>query len=345
MMIMILVHHLICHCIYSVDMVLCHVGPVNTTMGFAMMINSFCYIGVNGFILISGYYGIKFKLCSLLKLYLICVFYSLVMHGIEIFVLETKILCLETFKEVILVFSQQNYWWFIRCYVILYLMAPMLNKAINAFDRKEFIMTIILLTIANIYFGYWWGKYNENGYNVAQFVYVYVIGRYIGRFVNLKWVKNNRCFFLFLYVIFISVYGVLSIVSHYIGIPHWKTFPYNNPLLLIGTIFFLLFMLSLHFQSKIINRIATSALAIYLLQNFDVMKYIHTTICSYWGINFMSDTGVGITIILLVYLLFFSLFFSIFSIVLDQMRICLTSPVMDFYNSFSKKYFPKHANV
>lgn len=338
MMLMILIHHVICHGIYSVDSILCHVGPVNSTMAIALVVNSFCYIGVNGFILISGYYGITFKLRSLLNLYLICAFYSFIMHGIEIFVWGTKEICLGTIKDVVLVFSQQDYWWFIRCYVILYLMSPMLNKALNIFDKKEFQITLVLLTIANLYFGYWWGRYNENGYNVAQFVYMYVIGRYIGRFIDLNSKDLSRKRMLMTYVLFMFIYSALSICSHYVGISHWKSFPYNNPLLILGAVAFLLFMLSFHFNSLLINRIAKSCLSIYLLQNFDLMKRSSSCIQGLIGINWEQEEGVLIVFSLLLYLIGFALVFASISVLFDQVRLLLTSPIMHWYDGMRKTY-------
>ena len=59
-MMFIVVHHSLLG-LYSVPFVLEGQGECDVLSGSALILNGFCYIGVNVFILISGYYGIKFK--------------------------------------------------------------------------------------------------------------------------------------------------------------------------------------------------------------------------------------------------------------------------------------------
>lgn len=60
-MMLIVVHHRLVYGLYDVPFVLEGQGDCSSLSGSAIILNSFCYIGVNVFILISGYYGIKFK--------------------------------------------------------------------------------------------------------------------------------------------------------------------------------------------------------------------------------------------------------------------------------------------
>ena len=51
----------------------------NTLLATSMtgqLLDAFCYIGVNCFVLISGWFQIKFSWKGLLKLYVICAFYG-----------------------------------------------------------------------------------------------------------------------------------------------------------------------------------------------------------------------------------------------------------------------------
>ena len=45
---------------------------------WAFVVNGFVFIGVNLFVLISGYYGIKFKWRGLINLFLFCAFYMFI---------------------------------------------------------------------------------------------------------------------------------------------------------------------------------------------------------------------------------------------------------------------------
>ena len=331
-MIMILIHHLIIRLFFNTDIILMHQGGVNPTEVFFIVLNSFCYIGVNCFLLISGYYGIRFKLCGLLNLYLICVFYSLITHCEDVCILKTESFTIWTIKDIILVFSQQHYWWYIKCYVILYLFSPLLNKALNHFTKHEYRFTLVLMAIANLYFGYWWGKYNPDGYNVGHFVFVYIIGRYIGRFVSPNFIDNKRYFSISCYVIVILIFSTLSVAAHYLPIPHWQTYPYNNPLLLVGSLCFFLFMLSFHFHNLSINKLATSALSIYLLQNLALFTYLSKHIDNL-GVNIDSDNYIATISSILIYLLLFSFAFATISIYIDKLRILITRPIIRAFNN------------
>lgn len=312
-------------------------GGVNTVVAISTLINSFCYIGVNCFILISGYYEITFKIRRVFELYLTCVFYSVIMHILEIYVLETKELSLGTLKDIVLVFSQQDYWWFISCYLILYMMSPILNKALDTFSKKESRICLILLAIVNLYLGYWWGRYNATGYNVAQFVFVYAIGRYLGRFLSQKIINNRRNELLLMYIGSIFIYTVCSICAHYTTIPHWKSFPYNNPILILGAISFFLYMCSFHFQSKIINKLSMSVLSIYLLQRFEIMKFIVTYTSDYFNVDFGNANGVFVIVFLLVFLAVFSIIFSILSLFIDQFRLFFIRQMMTLCDKCDKR--------
>lgn len=64
----VIMHHLLIHGLHIYD----------TTLDFGSypwgysLINQMCYVGVNVFILISGFFTIKFSWKKLLRLYLIC---------------------------------------------------------------------------------------------------------------------------------------------------------------------------------------------------------------------------------------------------------------------------------
>ena len=74
-MLLILTHHFILHVLYPE--LAARGGDVNPYRIACIIINGFAYVGVNCFILLSGYYGMKFKVKSLFNLYFICVFYGL----------------------------------------------------------------------------------------------------------------------------------------------------------------------------------------------------------------------------------------------------------------------------
>lgn len=143
----------------------------------SLFFNSFFLIAVNCFVLISGYFGIKFSWKSFVHLYITCVFYIL---GFTILTFIYK----DSFsiKELLisfLPFSHSPYW-FINSYIYLFLLSPILNKAINNFTKREFILALFILALLSFYFGFFWqGSINSNGCNFMNFIFLYFIARFI----------------------------------------------------------------------------------------------------------------------------------------------------------------------
>ena len=127
--------------------------------GYTWDIHSICilplwaisYLAVNSFILISGFYGIRFKWKSLLSLYLTCGFCGFI--GYLIYLLNGGTIGGGILWYTFFPFSHGK-WWFINCYVGLYCLSPLLNNAFTNLSHKQFKQVLILLTILNIYLGY-----------------------------------------------------------------------------------------------------------------------------------------------------------------------------------------------
>lgn len=160
-------------------------APLAPGYEWATMLNGFVYIGVNCFILISGYYGIKFKWKGLFKLWLFCAFYELCSPIISHLLHGDPISIMQTLHDTIFCFSFSHNW-FIMCYVCLYFLSPLLNSARDNMDKRKYLIVLGLLTILTLYFGYWRHVvfWNPDGYSVANFVYVYLIGGYIQKYVR-----------------------------------------------------------------------------------------------------------------------------------------------------------------
>lgn len=265
-MFMIVVHHIIIGEFYSVPTILEGEGKVDSLLGGAVILNSFCYIAVNCFILISGYYGIKFKWRKLYRLYIMCGFYVFITY-ITIG-METR----EFLRRIIGPFSCR-YWWFMTEFIVLYLISPLLNRGIDFINKKDFQGVLVLYTIANIYFGFFFDQYSKNGYGVANFVYLYIIGAYLRKFVNVSKISKKKS--ITVYVLCSILFGVLGILSHEISIPRYRSYAYNNPILIVSSIAFFITFLNIHFKNKLVNWLSYSSLAIYLMPNFFRNEFCH----------------------------------------------------------------------
>lgn len=328
-MVMILIHHILTHGLFATDILLGAEGDVSLFDSSVIFINSFCYIGVNVFLLITGYYGIRFKFRGLLKLYVMIAFYGLIQCCIENYIGEYQF-TIGTLKYILLPFTNfaKTNWWFMNCYVVFYLLSPLIR--LDGLDKYQYQKILLLVCVVNLYFGYWWKDYNSSGYCVAQFVFIYVIGGYIRRFVNID--GNIRGKSLLLYVTCCLLHALAVIFGHYIELPHWYPASYNNPLLVLGAIGFFCFMMTFHFNSRLINRLALSAISIYLLQDIKVFRIICDSLggVEYFGHNIMF---------LLLFLVLFVFVFTSIALCIDQLRIFVNNVVMRVYSKTLQKCF------
>lgn len=59
------------------------------------------------------------------------------------------------------------------------LVAPIIERVLFNIDEKTLRRYLIILTIVNIFFGWILQTVNTNGLNYNNFIYIYIIGRYL----------------------------------------------------------------------------------------------------------------------------------------------------------------------
>lgn len=324
-MLFILIHHFIIHALYP-DL-LVRDGVMNGYRIACILINGFVYVGVNCFILISGYYGIKCRFRSLFNLYCICVFFALLTTLMKTFVTDVQF-DRSLLYTILLPFSHSD-WWFIKCYVALFLISPILNKAAQNLDRNEFVTAIVLLTVLNIYLGYYWHEHNVDGYNLMQFIYVYFIGAFLKRFPLKQLDRKNS---MLLYLSCALLWSLITVLSVRWRVPHWISFYYNNPLVVLAAIGLFVFMTRIEIRSYAINAIASSVLAAYLVQ--DVPGGLVYALGESFGEMFVSPLSNEVLKIVSMFALVAvgSVVTLLLAIVLDKFRLLLMRPVWLLYD-------------
>ncbi|GEM_PF-5868967 len=158
--------------------------------------------------------------------------------------------------------------WFIRCYTLLLLFSPLINKGLESLDKKQFQYVLLLFTIANIYFGWFWKypQFNDRGFNIQQFVYLYIIGRYIKLYVDFDAVRRRRWLWLALYVSLAVFLGIVQNIHDFVHIvPHWNGWAYSSQVVITQAICLLLFFSTLNIQSNVINFFARGTMAVFIV--------------------------------------------------------------------------------
>lgn len=227
---------------------------------------------VSTFILISGYYGIKFKGFRFVQLILLTTLYSIIVyffnHGFNF--------GLDFIKACLTIPLYKN--WFIICYLFLMLSAPYIDILLNNMEKRQFQCFLVtffvgfslLPTMFNTpYYTILYG----GGKCLIYMLYVYMIGRYI-RLYGDKCISRNSSL-----VIFLLSSLILCLLNIIVGsLFNKKCMIYSldcSPFILLSSIAIFFFFKSMNFYSKTINYIASSVLAVYLLGGirFFIDKY------------------------------------------------------------------------
>lgn len=238
-----------------------------------IFIESFAIVSVNVFILISGWFGINFKLKSLCNLLFQCAFF---LFGIYFFAILTNI---ETFSlsgiKKCLMLTENV--WFVKSYLGLYILSPALNLFSEKTDKNTFKTLLFSFFIFQSMYGWYstGATFIEKGYSAFSFIGLYLLARYIHIyrpfFSKQKPIKD-----LITYIFLSIATAVLLVITcYYNKIGYFYTlWYYTSPLIIAASVFLLLFFSKIPFQNKIINWVAASCFSVYLLHFIIWDKYM-----------------------------------------------------------------------
>lgn len=245
------------------------IGCVSSNDIFLSPITSFvrilceqlCIVGVNVFILISGYFGIKPSISKIGN-----IMFQVLFWGVIVTFFGVLIGAPIEWKQIAKVLWGGGWYWFISAYVGLYCFAPVLNSFIENTDKKGFSIIVTVFFFLEFMYG-WLGAMGSylNGYSFVSFIGLYLLGRYIKLYPVRIIASCNKYYFLLLYLLFSLIPSIFSFIT----IGHWNkdfnTIAYSSPFVVGASVFLLLFFTEVKIRSRVINWIAASVLSIYLL--------------------------------------------------------------------------------
>lgn len=224
-------------------------------------------VAVNVFILISGYYGIKFKWQKLLKIEIRTWFYSVFLLGISCLLGWHSLNFKDDFLLFFPILSKQ--YWFVTCYVILFLISPLLNQWAMSWDKKKYeriLITGFLLI-------YLWPTMSflfnaaqfidDAGYGIVNFIYLYMLGEYLHYYSDGKGsiLKYWIGFVGSTLLLFLLQYGL----SYILGFEFSSWMSYNTVFVFGGALCLFLAFRNMQFFSAFVNVCAKPCLAVYLI--------------------------------------------------------------------------------
>lgn len=275
-------------------------------------IQSIAIVCVNVFVMISGWFGIRAQKKSFISFLFQIIFFFfgiytiLLISGMQPFSLRALANCLLLLPE--------N--WFIKAYLLLYIMSPVLNAYCESTDIKVQRYVLLLFFGFQTIFGWVVPGVDtfSGGYSTISFMGLYLLMQYV-RKSHCKWFKLSPITNMVIFTISSLITTLLYIVGSWYHIDQVSIlYCYNSPLVIFASLCFFLIFTQLKFRNSIINWIASSTFAVYLLHTFPLVlqNYFKPTIRSI----FISWKGMEASLITFLFLV--TIF--VVAVLVDQIR-------------------------
>ena len=236
-------------------------------------------IGVNCFILISGYFLInsKFKIKKIFEMIKETDFYSIIIMGGEL-LLSYKMLNLKSILKSFFPIVLGQYW-FISIYVVLYLLHPYINKMLNIKKEQHILLIVILTIILCIIPTFTFSKFFDN--EILWFMYMYILGAYIrkyGLFQNFNKKNIYLLIFILTYFLIFILTIILSKLSGNFAVILGKERFFSGRqtiTILICSVSLFMYFINLKIKNnRLINSISSTTFGIYLIHEHPIISNI-----------------------------------------------------------------------
>lgn len=260
----------------------------NSVNYFAWLLEAFCMVAVNCYVLISGYFMTEseWKPRRVVSLLFQVLFYALLvpcvllctgkisLHDMGIYDWIGCVLPIET-----------EHYWFATSYLLLYLFAPFLSAGIRQMEKRQLqVVTALLLCFFSL------GKTvipvqlvtDQYGYSFGWFLCLFVMAGYIRKY-GIPWLEK-KSHAVIGYIVSCLLIWVLTLLSHMLSakidaFSYYENMPYtyNHLLCLSGAVcFFYMFKSSRMispWSEDIIRTIAPYTFGVYLLHEHILVRY------------------------------------------------------------------------
>ena len=289
-------------------------GGIWQALDFFRESTSVCAVDV--FLLISGYFGIKWKFKSFFRLVFQVFFYSVGIYLVAVLfqIVEWNI------KDFLTRFACLFYdsWGFVIGYVILYFLSPVLNSFAQFANPRQYLLLILGLFIATNFI-----CLSSEGQLVLTYSLVYMIGRFLNKYrINQLPIATGKAYFATTLIIFILVYfflfGFLHLSSASSRIIGNIGYRYCAILVILQAVFLFLYFSHLNFKSRFINWMAESSFAIFLIHMHPTIKTIGYESFTRSLYNYPEYLHITYLVVLILTVFFLS-------IIIDKLRIFMSN--------------------
>lgn len=273
---------------------------------------SLCICAVDVFLIISGFFGIKWKFKSLWNLT-----FQLFFYAFGVYVVAACIGTIDFNTHDFLMNAQALYacWGFMTGYLLLWFCSPFLNVFSDNTSSRTLLITIVLLIFVE------WAMCRDNHF--LNYGLMYLIGRFLNKTnaPETLSIDSGKCYLITTVIITVIVYFLYKFTHYNTAVlVQASLFGYNYaaPLVILQSVFLFLTFARMKFQNKVINWMSASCLSIFLIHMHPAIKEIY-----YYNYTESLYTLPLLLHIVKLSLLIVVVFFG--SILIDKIRICISN--------------------
>lgn len=252
-------------CIIVYHLCLFALGGVSTGTKLYQALQIPLHIGVPLFVLISGYFGIRFSLKGLMRLCSKGYFYFVPFAVIPMILTHSGGVK-DVLKSVFIFgFDAQ---WYLNTYLYLFLFSPIINRYLENITKSQRLYLLAILTFMSVYIG----NVTEGdvclveGKNLTNFLLLYTLGNSLRHYQE----HINGCSQFKLVITYLLFNAFLVIGFMYIPIiagKIWKySYAYDSPIIMVNSVWMFAIFSKLDVKSRFVNWMGSGVFACYLLQ-------------------------------------------------------------------------------
>lgn len=272
-------------------------------------------IGVDIFVLISGYFLIKsqsVKINKIIRFWVQIFLCSFLCFLIFTIIGQGQFNIIALIKSIMpITFSE---WWFASAYFILYLLSPYINKLLNILTKKQYRQLLLLLGICWCIFPTFTGR-SLQGSDLLWFIYLYAFAGYLRLFGFSSKLTSFKSLLLATVITLVTFSSAVAFDILGTKIPAFSnhaTFFYGMqklPIFMISVLMFAGFLRSKIGYKKFVNTISAAMFGVYLIHDnwyvrqflwkkvFHVSDYAESNLLIPYSLLVIAAVFIGCTII------------------------------------------------
>lgn len=279
-----------------------------------IIFEAICISAVDVFVMISGWFGIHAKVKGVCAFLFQCLFFTIGLFIMNI-ACDYTTLSVQGLLGCVMMTSSN---WFIKSYLFLYILSPILNAFVETVPRVVFKKVLIAYFTMLIVCGWLFPEsvtYISLGYSPLSFIGLYLLARYVNLY-RPKFTNYSASTDAYVILGVISCVSIVCITPPLLG-QKWvypytinRCFSYVSPLNIFIALYSIIMFSKFQLKSKLINWCAVSCFAVFLFHtNAKFFGYSYQEMCQqfyviystweYWGMMFCVMIGIYVIAILI----------------------------------------------